>query len=106
MLICMKKYFLDLSGINALLKKQDTEIHLQVSGMNSYVRHPLYTGTLVFIFGIFLLQPLVSNFISFLCILVYTIIGARFEEQKLVRTFGNEYKIYASQVPMLLPSFW
>ena len=106
MLICMKKYFFDLSGINALLKKQDTEISLQVNGLNSYVRHPLYTGTLMFVFGIFLWQPLVSNLISFMCILLYTFIGAHFEERRLIRIFGNEYKIYALHVPMLLPSFW
>lgn len=105
MLICMRKYFFDLSGIDALLKRQRV-IHLETGGLNRYVRHPLYTGTLLFVWSFFLWQPLVSNLVSFGCIMLYTIIGARFEERKLTGIFGEEYKSYAARVPLLIPKLF
>ena len=105
MLICMKKYFFYLSGVNALLKKEDKQ-NLQVNGLNSYVRHPLYSGTILFVCGIFLWQPVYSNFVSLTCIVCYTIIGAHFEERRLIKIFGNAYRHYASRVPMLFPTLW
>jgi protein-S-isoprenylcysteine O-methyltransferase Ste14 len=102
MSVCIRKYFIDLSGINVFLKKK-TEDKLQVYGLNNYVRHPLYSSTLLFAWSFFFFQPVLSNLISCSIITVYTVTGTYFEEQKLVKTFGEEYKKYASRVPMLIP---
>jgi len=102
MLICIRRYFFNLSGINVFFKKVSTD-HLQVNGLNKYVRHPLYAATLLFAWSFFFWQPLLSNFTSCISILLYTLIGIFFEERKLIKAFGNDYKQYAAKVPMIIP---
>lgn len=104
MLVCIRKYFFDLSGIDVFFKRKTTD-QLQVNGLNKFVRHPLYAGTLLFAWSFFFWQPVLSNFISVFVITVYTVIGTYFEERKLLRTFGEDYKNYAARVPMLIPRF-
>jgi protein-S-isoprenylcysteine O-methyltransferase Ste14 len=101
MVVCIRKYFFDLSGINVFFNYQAPPEKLQVDGLNKYVRHPLYSGTLFFAWSFFLWEPRLSNFISCLCVLIYTLIGIRYEERKLLKTFGDDYKNYAAKVPML-----
>lgn len=103
MIICIKKYFLNLSGVDVLLKKQITPV-LEKGGLHAYIRHPLYSGTLLFVWSLFLLFPLLSNVIACAIITIYTCIGIRMEEKKLIVEFGDEYRVYASQTPMLIPS--
>ncbi len=104
MIICIKKYFYELSGIQ-VLKKEEQQITLQKQGLHKYVRHPLYAGTLLFVWGLFLMFPLLSNLLACLIIMVYILIGIKLEEKKLVIEFGDEYNLYAKTVPMLIPNF-
>lgn len=104
MTACIRKYFFDLSGIDVFFKRKATD-SLQVNGLNKYVRHPLYAGTLLFAWSFFFWQPLLSNLISCVCITLYTVIGAYFEERRLIKTFGDDYKNYAAKVPMIIPKF-
>lgn len=104
MAVCIRKYFFDLSGIDVFFKRKATD-SLQVNGLNKYVRHPLYAGTLLFAWSFFFWQPLLSNLISCVCITLYTLIGAYFEERRLIKTFGDDYKTYAAKVPMIIPKF-
>lgn len=100
MLVCVKKYFRDLSGIDALLGKNQHWV-LQTRGMHGMVRHPLYTGTLLFVWSVFLYAPYLANTISALCLTIYTLIGIYFEENKLVKEYGEAYKSYRLKVSML-----
>jgi protein-S-isoprenylcysteine O-methyltransferase Ste14 len=102
MCMCIYKYFFHLSGIDIFFKKK-SEDHLQVGGLNKYVRHPLYSSTLLFAWSFFFWQPVLSNLISCFIITVYTIAGAYFEEKKLEKIFGEQYKQYVSKVPMIIP---
>lgn len=105
MLLCMKKYFADLSGIDALMGKKAVP-HLETIGIHALVRHPLYTVTIAFVWSLFLWQPLLSNVISCICITLYTRIGIYFEEKKLVQLFGIDYQLYQITVPMLMPKLF
>jgi protein-S-isoprenylcysteine O-methyltransferase Ste14 len=87
-----------------LLKKQIAPV-LEKGGLHAYMRHPLYSGTLLFIWALFLIFPFMGNLIACVIITVYTLIGIRMEEKKLVIEFGEEYKSYAHQTPMLIPTF-
>lgn len=102
MMICIRKYFLQLSGLGNY-KQLNNKPFLETGGIHRYVRHPLYLGTLIFLAGLFFLTPLLSNLIAVAIIMIYTIIGIRFEERKLIREFGDEYKQYKKNVPMLIP---
>ena len=79
---------------------------LVTNGMNAKVRHPLYFGTLLILWGLFFTFPnngtLAIAFISTL----YIIVGTKLEERKLEQQFGETYRLYRQQVPMLIPFRW
>ncbi len=102
MIVCISKYFVGLSGIKALFK-EETSNQLIISGVHRFVRHPLYLGTFVFIWGLLLVQPYLSLLIANTIITVYTLIGMRLEEAKLVDEFGEDYIKYQQTVPRILP---
>ena len=103
MSICIRKYFYHLSGIDVFFPEQPASGQLETGGLNRYVRHPLYSGTLLLVGCLFLLFPTGVNLVSASMITLYTITGTLFEEKKLRRTFGEAYILYQQQVPMLIP---
>ena len=104
MIICIQKYFLSLSGIKSFFIESYSN-SLLISGVHKYVRHPLYLGTFAFLWGLYLIIPYWSLFISNVVITVYTLYGIKLEEQKLITEFGEQYRKYQEKVPMILPSF-
>jgi protein-S-isoprenylcysteine O-methyltransferase Ste14 len=96
------KYFMQTTGLNALIE-EEKEYALMISGIHQFVRHPLYTGTFLFIWGWFILIPNISVLITDVIITVYTLIGLNFEEKKLEKHFGDSYKLYKQRVPALIP---
>ncbi len=105
MLICINKYFFSLSGFDVFYKKE-SEVSLKVKGLNACIRHPLYTGTLLFVWGFFFWQPLVANLISSICISIYTFTGTVLEERRLLKIFGEDYKNYVARVPRFFPKLF
>lgn len=101
MCVCITKYFYRLSGVSALKGRE--EQRLEVTGIHRFVRHPLYLGTLLLITAAFFIFPYLSNFIGYLAVFLYTIIGIRSEERKLVVLFGQDYISYRNRTPMLIP---
>jgi protein-S-isoprenylcysteine O-methyltransferase Ste14 len=91
--------FLGLSQLNG--SNPNGPSRLVVRGLYRWVRHPLYSAGLVFIW----LTPLMTtNLLAFnLGATVYLILGALFEERKLLREFGQEYARYRAATPMLVP---
>jgi methanethiol S-methyltransferase len=104
MLVCIKKYFLSLSGLKSLVAEEVVANELRIDGVHRYVRHPLYLGTFVFIWGLLLIYPYGSLLVANSIITLYTLIAIRFEEQKLIEEFGEDYIQYKRQVPMILPT--
>lgn len=102
MLVVIKKYFFSLSGISVFYKHQPP-VALELSGLNRYVRHPLYFGTLLFVWGLFFVFPFLNGLLACIVITLYTLLGAMLEEKKLVKQFGEQYVLYKKQVPMLVP---
>ena len=105
MIACVKKYFSVVTGIKAFAEKSSVAL-LQTSGLHSYTRHPLYFGTLLFVWNLFVLFPSLSNLISCGMMSIYTVVGIRIEERKLVAEFGESYTEYCRKVPMLFPRFF
>lgn len=103
--ICIKKYFMNLSGVDVLLKVKRDPV-LEISGLHRFVRHPLYSSTLLFCWALFLLFPFLDNLLACLVITIYTLLGIRLEEKKLVEEFGQSYTVYAKSTPMLIPGLF
>lgn len=102
MMVSIIKYFKLLSGIRTLYEAQPSK-ELKRDGIHKYVRHPLYTGTLLFIWGLFFIFPMLNNLIAVVIITGYVLIGTRLEEKKLLMEFGSLYADYITEVPMLVP---
>ncbi len=85
--------------------QQEAAPALRQTGLLQYVRHPLYTGIILSLLGIWISQPTWSTSILVLAATFYIRVGIHFEEQKLVDTFGDSYKTYRQRVPMLFPRF-
>jgi protein-S-isoprenylcysteine O-methyltransferase Ste14 len=89
-------------GLRQLLLPEDTSPpRLVTDGLYRYVRHPLYTAGLVFIW---LIPIMTWNLLALIIGLsVYVITGAYFEERKLLLEFGDAYAEYRRHTPMLVP---
>lgn len=93
---------MSLSGFKTLIK-EESSTELIITGVHRYVRHPLYLGTFIFLWGSLLIFPLLSWLIAVLIITIYTVWAIKFEEDKLLLEYGSQYKIYMEQVPKLIP---
>ena len=92
-------------GIRQLFGPEDSgTARLQVSGFYRWIRHPLYTAALVFIW----LSPVMttSTLALYLGFTLYIVIGSRFEERQLAAEFGQPYMDYRQRVPALIPQPW
>jgi methanethiol S-methyltransferase len=73
---------------------------LITQGLYRWVRHPLYTGILLFMW---LTPTMTQNILTvYLGLTIYILIGASFEEKKLMRDFDG-YAEYKRKTPMLIP---
>jgi protein-S-isoprenylcysteine O-methyltransferase Ste14 len=89
-------------GLAQLFAPQPAEHSpLIVSGFYNWVRHPLYTFSLLFIW----LTPLmtVNLFVTYLLFTIYFYWGSIYEERRLIEEFGAEYEQYQQRVPRLIP---
>ena len=88
-------------GLRQLFEGKEHPSQLITHGLYRWVRHPLYTAGLLFIW----LTPVMSvnTLIVILSATVYIIVGALFEERKLEREYGAAYTEYKTATPMLIP---
>ena len=73
-------------------------------GILRYVRHPLYSGSILFLIGYLILTPNTVNLVSVISMIIYFLVGTYFEEKKLIISFGEKYLQYKSEVPAFIPN--
>jgi len=76
---------------------------LRTDGVLQYVRHPLYSGTILIAVGLWCFSPTVANLITASVWIAYILIGILLEEKKLTKLYGGAYQEYRERVPMLIP---
>jgi protein-S-isoprenylcysteine O-methyltransferase Ste14 len=92
-------------GLRQLIQpNRESAPTLVVSGLYRWVRHPLYTAGLIFIW----LTPVMTTSILALNIglTLYIYIGSLFEERRLLAEYGHAYFEYQRAVPRLIPILW
>lgn len=74
------------------------------TGPHALVRHPMYLAGTVILFA----DPAMTlEKLLFACFaLAYFLVGSRFEETRLITTFGEEYRDYQRVVPRIWPCAW
>ena len=75
---------------------------LSIQGVLLKTRHPWYLATILLLWSYFNKLD-VSGFIVNVILTIYVFAGLLLEERKLVHEFGEAYRAYQRQVPMLLP---
>jgi methanethiol S-methyltransferase len=96
---------LDFVGLGQLIRSAEPDApKLTIHGLYRYVRHPLYTAGMIVLW---LTPEMTLNRLTLWTIFsLYFIIGAYFEERKLLREFGQQYAEYKAKTPMLIPRLW
>jgi protein-S-isoprenylcysteine O-methyltransferase Ste14 len=80
--------------------KEPEDEPLRVGGLHRYVRHPLYLAGFVILWG-----RVTGHFELATAIWgsAYLIVGARFEERRLLALYGQAYADYRRRVPAFVP---
>ena len=76
---------------------------LDTSGVLGITRHPWYLATMLLIWS---RQMDISAIIVNVILTLYLVVGTYLEEKKLVKEFGDKYRIYQKKVSMLIPYKW
>jgi protein-S-isoprenylcysteine O-methyltransferase Ste14 len=95
-------------GINKIFSylegKAAKESFLAVRGAYRWVRHPLYFLSLLMIWSS--VSVTTDRLLFNVLWTFWIIIGAFLEERDLIASFGNAYRNYQHNVPMLIPFRW
>ena len=82
------------------------ENHFAKDGLLKYVRHPLYSGSMLVLLGYFFYSPTYSTAVNVSLMILYFIVGSRFEEKRLTRLFGDQYREYKKNTPAFIPDLF
>jgi len=94
------------NGTSSRVKVAAEAAELNTTGAYSLVRNPLYVGRILNFTGLAMLtgSPAYAMLIYFASVLVYERISA-YEEEFLIREFGDAHTAWAKDVPALMPRF-
>ena len=82
------------------MKKADSSGILKRNGLLGIVRHPMYFALILYLWcQTFRVMDILVNAI----LTIYVVIGTILEEKKLVLEFGDAYREYQREVPMVIP---
>jgi protein-S-isoprenylcysteine O-methyltransferase Ste14 len=91
----------ELFGVRQGLGRETIAPSFRTPLLYRWVRHPLYFGLLLALWSAPTMTAghvlLAASFTG------YLLIGVKYEERDLLRTFGERYRRYQAEVPMLLP---
>ena len=83
-------------------KKINPQEGIKKNGLLGIMRHPMYLALIIYLWcQTFRVIDIIVNSL----LTIYIIIGTILEEKKLVLEFGDAYKKYQQEVPMLIPFF-
>ena len=100
-LIC--GWYLARDGMRRVFGTKREKPELISDGAFRFVRHPIYTGALLFYFGAVCITLSIASAALWLLIVVFYYLISRYEERILTNTFGEEYTAYMKRTGMLFP---
>jgi protein-S-isoprenylcysteine O-methyltransferase Ste14 len=92
-----------------LLRSRQRGVGIMKTGMYSVVRHPQFTGIIIVTIGltVMVLTNNLNSQFQLACLWLMQVLGyigiARYEEWRLTKKFGDDYRGYKQIVPFLFP---
>jgi len=83
-------------------QQKEKEPVIKKHGFYGIVRHPMYLGGIIF-FTASMTHTSLPQFLGYLILAIYMIIGTVREDRRLARELGNVYRNYQKEVPMIIP---
>jgi protein-S-isoprenylcysteine O-methyltransferase Ste14 len=102
-LVLVSGWLLARGGMKAVFGTRRDKPELLVSGVFRIVRHPIYTGALLFYLGAILITFSIASAAFWLMIILYYYLISRYEEKILTEEFGEKYTRYRQRTGMLFP---
>ena len=90
-------------GMKAVFGTQRAEPSVIDSGVFRVVRHPIYTGAILFYMGASMITLSIASAFFLLPIIGFYIWIARYEERILTEQFGQDYLNYQKKTGMIFP---
>jgi len=99
-------WYLARGGMKAVFGTQREKPEVISEGVFRLVRHPIYTGALLFYLTAILSTLSLIAAAFWLLIILFYIFISKYEEGILAETFGNDYLEYKKKTGMLFPKFF
>jgi len=101
--VLLLKHFNALEFLGLTSIKESGPVRLIQNGIYKYIRHPIYTFTLLAV----LTTPVMTldRMLIFIGFFLYLLVGIPVEEKKLISLFGKPYLKYKQNTPALFPRF-
>lgn len=87
------------------LSKTTEGQELVTSGIYSKIRHPFYTSILILFLGVAVMAWNLYALLFFILFIIALLFRIKKEEKELIAKFGDKYRRYREEVPILLPKF-
>jgi protein-S-isoprenylcysteine O-methyltransferase Ste14 len=95
--------WLALAGLKVVFADRREKPHVITTGVFSFVRHPIYLGSILAYLGMILMTLSLLCVALWLVIVVFYYLISKFEEKLLLQRFESAYEDYIKRVPMLFP---
>ena len=105
-LVLVSAWYLARKGMKAVFGTERSQPGVIDSGVFSLVRHPIYTGAILFYLGAILITLSIASALFWFLIVAFYIIIARYEERILTEEFGQDYLDYKKKTGMLFPKIF
>jgi len=104
--VLVSAWYLARQGMKAVFGSDRSEPGVIDSGVFKLVRHPIYTGAILFYLGAILITLSLASALFWLLIIAFYILIARYEEGILAEEFGDDYLNYKKKTGMLFPKLF
>ena len=91
------------NGLRAIFGTPREKPELIRTGVFRLVRHPVYTGAILFYLGAILMTMSLASAVFWVVIIVFYYLISRYEERILTEAFGDDYLNYKKKTGMLFP---
>ncbi len=96
--------FLGTRQLKKYIDRSGESVVISMHGFYGVVRHPMYFAGVI-LFTALMTDSQLAQFLGYLILAAYMVVGTIREDRRLVRELGDVYRAYQKKVPIFFPSF-